>query len=180
MPNMLAIKYLLVFVPATLGLISGRDFGVIVNDLVSIDNKVKPLTTMIQNWSSANGLGILGAAPILTASQALESTARTATTHATQSPQLTVEQSNNLGILINTLKTDTSALLVAMKSKKTDFGNVGALSIVRNSIASLTATQDGYSTALINITPDVNKPKGEQDKAEFDSYFADAALYYSN
>ncbi|PVH86166.1 hypothetical protein DL98DRAFT_9481 [Cadophora sp. DSE1049] len=177
---MLAIRYLLVFVPATLALISRRDFGVIVNDLVNIDNKVKSLTTTIQNWSSANGLGLIGAAPILTASQTLESTARTATTHATQSPQLTEEQSNNMGILINTLKMDTSALLAAMKSKKTDFANVGALSIVRSSIASLTAAQDGYSTALINITPDINKPKGEQDKADFDAFFADAAQYYSN
>ncbi|KAH7390287.1 hydrophobic surface binding protein A-domain-containing protein [Cadophora sp. MPI-SDFR-AT-0126] len=177
---MLAIKYLLFFISVALALVSKRDFGVIVNDLVIIDNKVKSLTTTIQNWSSANGLGILGAAPILTASQALESTTRTATTHATQSPQLTEEQSNSMGILINTLKTDTSALLVAMKSKKTDFANVGALSIARNSITSLTTAQDAYSTALINITPDINKPKGEQDKADFDAFFADAAKYYSS
>ena len=177
---MLAIKYLIVYVPATLALFSRRDFGIIVNDLVSIDNKVKSLTTTIQNWSSANSLGIIGAAPILAASTALESAARAATTHATQSPQLTEEQSNNLGILINTLKTDTLTLLDAMKAKKTDFTNVGALPIVRNSIVSLTAAQDAYSTALINITPSVNKPEGERDKADFDAFFADAAQYYSS
>ena len=85
-----------------------------------------------------------------------------------------------MGILINTLKTDTLTLLNAMKAKKTDFTNVGALPIVRNSIVSLTAAQDAYSTALINITPSVNKPEGEQDKADFDAFFADAAQYYSS
>ncbi|KAL5324976.1 hypothetical protein ACEPPN_006097 [Leptodophora sp. 'Broadleaf-Isolate-01'] len=176
---MLAIKYLLVFIPATLALISKRDFGTIINDMASIDSKVKILTTTIQNWSSSNGLGLLGASPILTASEALKSTTRTATIHAEQSPQLTVEQSNDLGALIGILKTHTSDLLVAMKDKKKDFTDIGALMIARNEISSLTTTQDQYSTSLINVTPDVNKAKGEQDKAAFDAIFADAAQYYS-
>ncbi|KAH7311961.1 hydrophobic surface binding protein A-domain-containing protein [Rhexocercosporidium sp. MPI-PUGE-AT-0058] len=176
---MLMIKYLLAFFPATLALISRRDFGIIVNDIASIDSKVKTLTTAIQNWSSSNGLGFLGAAPILTASEIVKSTTRMAITHAEQSPQLAEEQSNNLGALINILKTDTLGLLVAMKDKKKDFTDVGALMIARNEISSLTAAQDQYSASLINITPDINKPKAEQDKAAFDFIFADAAQYYS-
>ncbi|KAG4438975.1 hypothetical protein IFR05_005547 [Cadophora sp. M221] len=176
---MLAIKYLLVFIPATLALISRRDFGTIVNDMASIDNKVKILTTTIQNWSSSNGFGLVGAAPILTASEALKSTTRTATMHAEQSPQLTVEQSNNLGALISILKTHTSDLLAAMKEKKKDFTEIGALKIARDEISSLSIAQDEYSLSLINDTPDVNKAKGEQDKAAFDAIFADAAQFYS-
>lgn len=177
---MLAIKYLLVFIPAALSLVSKRDFGTIVNDMANIDSKVKAVTTALQNWSSSNGFGLLGAAPILMASDALESTTRSASTHAQQSPQLTEGQSASLGALISTLKTDTSALLDAMKAKKPDFTSVGALPIARNSISSLTAAQDQYSNALIGVTPDVNKAKGEQDKADFDSFFADAAAFYSN
>ncbi|KAL2062400.1 hypothetical protein VTL71DRAFT_6666 [Oculimacula yallundae] len=175
---MLAIKYLLVLIPATFALITKRDFGTIVNDMANIDSKGKSLATTLQSWSSSNGAGIFGAIPILMASNALESAIRTATTHAEQSSQLTEEQSASLGALIKTLKTDTSGLLAAMKAKKPDFAGVGALPIARNSISSLTDAQDKYSTSLINVTPAVNKMKGEQDKADFDAFFKDAADYY--
>lgn len=178
---MVAIKNLLLLVPVAAALvISKRDFGTVVGDIANIHSRVKSLTSILESWSSSNGLGILGAAPILTSEQGLDSAINTATTHASQTPQLTDEQSETLGVFVDTLKTDTSTLLTAMKNKKTDFTIVGALGIVRSSITSLASTQDKYSNALVGITSDAHKAKGQQDKADFDSYFADAAQFCSS
>lgn len=138
----------------------------------------RSLAKATQGWSSSNGLGLLGAVPILTSEQDLNSVITSATAHASDTT-LNDEQSQDLGALVNVLKTDTTSLLEAMKAKKTDFANVGALGIARSSIATLTTAQDKYSDSLIKAASVPYKAKGQQDKADFDALFQEAATYYS-
>ncbi len=148
--KMVAIRNLLLLGSVGTALIlSKRDFGTVVGDITNIHSRVKSLSSTLEIWTSSNGLGILGAAPILTAEQGLDSAINNAATHASQTSQLTDEQSESLAASVDALKTNTSMLLTAMKNKKTDFASVGALGIVRSSITSLTATQDKYSNALV-------------------------------
>lgn len=74
---------------------------------------------------------------------------------------------------------DTQNLLYSLEAKKQDFKDVGAFSIVQNSITTLRADQAAYSNALLAVTPAVDQDKGKADAAAIDELFAEAVVFFA-
>ncbi|CZR63723.1 uncharacterized protein PAC_13620 [Phialocephala subalpina] len=178
---MVHFKSLLLLLPVATGLnIQKRfQFGQLILDAVTIDNNIKTLTYAVGNWTEAQT--IFGAIPILTDSNTLGGSINTGASNAQQSPPLTDDQAANIAALVEDYITpDTATLLAAMKAKKQDFTDVGALGTVQSQINTLRADQTSYSNALLAIIPASGQQQGLNDAAVVDGYFADAVAYFAS
>ncbi|ESZ95235.1 hypothetical protein SBOR_4347 [Sclerotinia borealis F-4128] len=146
---MVAIKNIILFISAvSAAVISKRTPETILADIATVDTNLKALTTAVDNY---NG-GFFQLLAVNSAESTLDTSIKNAATDASNTSQLSSDDSSNILAAVNKLIPDIQTALDALVGKMSTFDSEGLKSTVAGDLAALKKDTDTFGKAVNAIS----------------------------